>query len=192
MRPSEVCRMRVGEIDRSGEIWVYRPEKHKTAWMNTIKEVALGALEQSILAPRLIGKLPTDPVFSPKDTMKERYERDAAKRKTKVQPSQVKRHEKAVKHPKRCVSDFYKVESYDQNIRRTIERVNKRLPEGEKIPPWTPYELRHAAVTEIVETTGSLDIARAVAGQKSVTVTQRYNHADRKIAIEQAKRRSVG
>jgi len=34
-----------------------------------------------------------------------------------------------------------------------------------------------------------LDVARAVAGQKSIGITQIYNHADLKIAIEQAKKR---
>ena len=38
--------------------------------------------------------------------------------------------------------------------------------------------------------TKSLDVARAVAGQKSISVTQGYNHADVKIAIEQAVERS--
>ena len=39
------------------------------------------------------------------------------------------------------------------------------------------------------ENDGNLDVARAVAGQKSIGVTQRYNHADLEIAIEQAKKR---
>jgi integrase len=31
MRPGEVCRLTVAEIDRTGDVWVYRPEQHKTA-----------------------------------------------------------------------------------------------------------------------------------------------------------------
>jgi len=64
------------------------------------------------------------------------------------------------------------------------------LPDNEKIPHWTPYQLRHAGITSITLQTGNLDIARAVAGQKSISVTQRYNYADVKIAIEQAVKRS--
>jgi hypothetical protein len=41
----------------------------------------------------------------------------------------------------------------------------------------------------VAEHDGNLDVARAVAGQKSISVTQGYNHADLKIAIEQAKKR---
>jgi hypothetical protein len=37
--------------------------------------------------------------------------------------------------------------------------------------------------------TGSLDIARAFAGQKSINTTLIYSHADLKISIEQAIKR---
>jgi site-specific recombinase XerD len=64
------------------------------------------------------------------------------------------------------------------------------LPQDQQIPHWFPYQLRHAGVTELVaEHDGNLDVARAVAGQKSISITQGYNHADLKIAIEQAKKR---
>ena len=192
MRPSEVCRMKVGEIDRIGEVWKYTPRKHKNSWRNHKKTIVLGEVEQMILTPRLVGKQPDDPVFSPKDALQERYARDAAKRKTKVQPSQQKRKAKTAKNPKRKVNDFYTTESYGKSIKQSIQTANKRLPDGEKIPHWTPYQLRHAAVTEIIKSTGSVDIARAVAGQKSLTVTMGYNHADEQIALEQAKKRKAG
>ena len=50
--------------------------------------------------------------------------------------------------------------------------------------------LTHAAITDIVRRTGKLDVARAAAGQKSISVTQGYNHADVLIAVEQAVERS--
>ena len=125
-------------------------------------------------------------MFSPKDTVKERVARDAAKRKTKVQPSQVKRKEQNAKSSKRKFLDSYDRNTYNRAIKRAIVAANKQLPENEQIPSWTPYQLRHAAITDIVLRTGKLDVARAVAGQKSISVTQGYNHADVQIAIEQA------
>ena len=122
--------------------------------------------------------------------MKERIVRDAAKRKTKIPPSQIHRKEQRVKNPKRKDRDSYDRNSYNRAIQRAITAANKRLPESEQIPHWTPYQLRHAAITDIVQQTGKLDIARAVAGQKTISVTQGYNHADVKIAIEQAVLRS--
>jgi integrase len=85
----------------------------------------------------------------------------------------------------------YDSELYRGAVARAIVRANRSLPENQKIPHWTPYQLRHAGVTELVaENDGNLDVARAVAGQKTIDITQRYNHADLRIAIEQAKKRS--
>ena len=81
-------------------------------------------------------------------------------------------------------------DSYNRAIKRSVAAANTRLPENERIPTWTPYQLRHAAITDIALQTKSLDTARAAAGQKSISVTQGYNHADVKIAIEQAVKRS--
>lgn len=202
MRPSEVCRMKPEEIDtkyttKDGVlIWMYTPGTHKNAWREKyengeyVRIIPLGKPEQDILAPRMVGKSDTDYLFSPKDAMKEHYAQAAATRKTKVQPSQVKRKERNAKKPKRRDRDHYDRHSYNQAIRRVITDANKYLPEGEKIKRWTPYQIRHTAVTGIVNATGSVDIARAVAGQKTISVTQGYNHADVQIAIRQAVQRS--
>jgi integrase len=202
MRPSEVFRMKPGEIDTEYKtddgvvIWMYAPGVHKSTWRAKNKAgeyfriIPLGKPEQDILAPRLVGKADTDYIFSPKDTVKERIERDATKRKSKMQPSQVKRKEQSAKKPKRRDRDSYDRNSYNRAIQRSIVAANKHLPDDEQIPAWSPYQLRHAAITDIVQQTGSLDTARAVAGQKSISVTQGYNHADVKIAIEQAVKRS--
>jgi hypothetical protein len=202
MRPSEVFRMKPGEIDTEYKtadgvaIWMYTPGTNKNSWREKYKAgeyvriIPLGRIEQDIIAPRLMGKLDTDYIFSPKDTVKERIERDAAKRKSKVQPSQIKRKEQNAKKPRRKDRDSYDRDSYNRAIKRSIAAANKRLPENERIPTWTPYQLRHAAITDIALQTKSLDTARAAAGQKSISVTQGYNHADVKIAIEQAVKRS--
>ena len=202
MRPSEVFRMKPGEIDTEFKtdegvvIWMYTPGTNKNSWREKYKAgeyvriIPLGKTEQDIIAPRLVGRSDTDYLFNPKDTVQERIARDATKRKSKVQPSQIKRKERSAKNPKRKDRDCYDKNSYNRAITRSIETANKGLPDNEKIPNWTPYQLRHAAITDIALQTKSLDIARASAGQKSISVTQGYNHADVKIAIEQAVKRS--
>ena len=202
MRPSEVFRMKLGEIDTTYKtddgvaIWMYTPGTSKNSWRDKynsgeyVRIIPLGKAEQEILAPRLIGKAETDYIFSPKETVQERIVRDAAKRKTKVQPSQIKRKERNAKKPRRKDRDCYDRDSYNRAIKRSIAAANKHLPENEQIPTWTPYQLRHAAITDIALQTKSLDTARAAAGQKSISVTQGYNHADVKIAVEQAVKRS--
>ena len=203
MRPSEVFRMKPGEIDMDYKtddgvaIWMYTPGTNKNSWREKHKAgeyfriIPLGKPEQDILAPRLLGKSDTDYIFSPKDAVKEHFALRASERKTKVQPSQIKRKEHNAKKPKRKDRDCYDRDSYNRAIKRSIAVANTRLPDNEQIPTWTPYQLRHAAITDIALQTKSLDIARAVAGQKSISVTQGYNHADVKIAVEQAVKRSL-
>ena len=189
MRPSDVFRMKVGDIDKSQEIWVYRPGYHKGTWREHHRAVALGESEQAILTKRMAGKEPGQYVFTPKEAMQERCERDAAKRKSKVSPSQQKRKEKCAKKPKRKYLDCYNANSYRRSIARAIEAANEKLPDDKKISHWYPYKIRHTGVTELVKTEG-LDVARAVAGQRSVNVTQIYNHSDEAKAVEVAKRRT--
>jgi len=203
MRPSEVLRMKPEEIDMKGfttpeglDIWLYTPGTNKNTWREKnnageyVRIIALGKPEQDIILPRLVGKADADHIFSPKDAVLEYLALRAAKRKSKVQPSQIKRQERNAKKPKRRDRDSYDKDSYNRAVKRAIILANRQLPDSEKIPHWTPYQLRHAAITGITLQTGSLDIARAVAGQKTISVTQGYNHADTKIAIEQAVSRS--
>lgn len=60
LRPGEVCRLHIDEIDRSdvitvGEVtlWVYRPKHHKTEWKGHAKEIPVGPLAQKVLLPWL-------------------------------------------------------------------------------------------------------------------------------------------
>jgi len=53
MRPGELVRMRGDEIDDSGTIWLYRPEKHKTAHHGHERVIHLGPRAQWILRPLL-------------------------------------------------------------------------------------------------------------------------------------------
>ncbi len=48
MRPFEVCRMKVGEIDTTGEIWIYRPVKHKGTWRGHGKAAGLAVVINEI------------------------------------------------------------------------------------------------------------------------------------------------
>ncbi len=162
MRPNEVCRMTVGDLDMAGEIWLYRPGMHKGAW-----------------------KSPEQAVFSPKDAETERKSMLAEQRKTPVQPSQRKRAASRAANPKSRAREHYDSETYARAVKYGIIKANREFGEDRKIPHWTPYQLRHAAATEISEAAG-LDVARAVLGQRTINVTQRYNHADQKIAEKHA------
>lgn len=50
-RPSELTQMRPTEIDRTGDVWVYRPEKHKNQWRGQGRAILLGPEAQTAIAP---------------------------------------------------------------------------------------------------------------------------------------------
>jgi integrase len=135
----------------------------------------------------LTGKDGDDAVFSPTASMSEHHQRQAAERKTKTTPSQQKRHEESLKRErKKPYHKFWTTESYAGSIKRAIKTANRRsipIPKEEHIKHWTPYQLRHAAITHIAATEG-LDVARAVAGQRTINVTQHYNHSAQKVATD--------
>lgn len=53
MRPGEAVQMRLGDIDRKGDVWVYRPESHKTEHHGVAREIMLGPRAKRLLTPFL-------------------------------------------------------------------------------------------------------------------------------------------
>jgi integrase len=49
MRPGEVCGLSFAEVDRSSELWVYRPTQHKTAHRGKPRAVPLGPKARALL-----------------------------------------------------------------------------------------------------------------------------------------------
>ncbi|MCL2028466.1 MAG: site-specific integrase [Bacteroidales bacterium] len=187
-RGIEVYSMRVGEIDtlRVGEkgLWYYRPGSYKTEGkIDEIPEFPLSKPIQRLLAPYLAGKKSTDAIFSPRTAMAELKAEKRANRTTKMTPSQKKRNKKRAARPNRY-NEFYDQSSYRNAIRYGIAKVNKALPEGEKIPNWSPHQIRHGAGTEIALKYG-LENAQAQLGHTSMNTTKGYAH------IQLAKRENM-
>jgi integrase len=53
MRSAEVREMRAGDVDTSGEVWLYRPRRHKTDYLGHPRLVAVGPKARSALRPWL-------------------------------------------------------------------------------------------------------------------------------------------
>jgi integrase len=49
MRPGEVCALTFAEVDRLGEMWIYRPAQHKTAHRGKQRAVPLGPKARALL-----------------------------------------------------------------------------------------------------------------------------------------------
>ena len=93
---------------------------------------------------------------------------------TKISPSQAARDKERAAKPSRY-KEFYSRDSYRQAIEYAIEKGNRRLPEGEKIPHWFPYQLRHSASTATELAHGGED-ASALLGHRSINMTKHYTH----------------
>lgn len=62
MRPNEICGLSFNEIDQSGAVWTYSPEKHKNAHRGHQRKILIGPVAQSLLKPYSF--LPKDqPIF---------------------------------------------------------------------------------------------------------------------------------
>jgi integrase len=66
-RPGELFRLRVGDLVRDGDLAVYRPEKHKTAWRGHERAVFFGPRALRVIAPNLAGKAEGDLIFPNRD-----------------------------------------------------------------------------------------------------------------------------
>ena len=191
LRPSEIFRMRVGEIDRNYApgLWGYTPAHHKTEqYTDEEKIIPLGKPEQELLAPYLEGKTADQAVFSPSQAVLERNAEKRANRKSKRTPSQKARDDARAAKP-RQYAEFYDKNSYKGAIIYAIQKANRYLKEGEKpVPHWFPYQLRHSAGTEITRTLGK-DKAQHLLTHASIETTDIYDDSGLEVREELARNR---
>lgn len=174
MRPGELVGLTMGELDRSGDVWVYRPAHHKCAWRESIRSIDIGPKAQAIIANYF--RADGLPLFSPQEAMAERRKAMRAVRKTKVQPSQVDRRKD---DPEVSPGQQYTRLAYGRAIARACDRAG--------IPRWSPNALRKARALEILQAF-SIEHAQAVLGHSDKETTARfYARADRARSIEVAR-----
>ena len=174
-RPSEIFNMKAGEIDQKSDpdLWLYRPAHHKTEKKTKRKKVIpLGKPEQELIAPYLEGKTGREAVFPPRTAMRERSAAKRLRRKSKLTPSQIARDKaQAKKDPK--YGEFYDKDSYRRAVTYAIVKANRHLPDSDKIPHWTPYQIRHTAAT-MLELEADIEDAQILLDHESLDTTKRY------------------
>jgi integrase len=175
MRPQEIRLCRTGWIDRSdAELWIYRPVRHKTADLGRVREIPLGPRAQEVLKPWLKAD-PDLPLFSPAESRAAFLADQRARRKTKVQPSQVDRKQK---DPKRKPGTMYTRDSYKLAIERGCRKAG--------VARFTPNQIRHTYATRIRREYG-LEAAQVLLGHSKADVTQIYAERNLTLASEIAK-----
>jgi integrase len=171
MRPGEVVILRSGDLDRTGDVWIYTPSRHKTEHHDKDREIYIGPRGQELLKPWL-KEDPEAYMFSPAEAMQERRELMRARRRTRVQPSQ---RDRSKARPQKQPGGHYTVASY----RRAIQAACREAG----IPRWHPHQLRHARGTEIRKLFG-LEVSRVILGHEDVRAAQIYAEEDRGKGIE--------
>jgi integrase len=136
-RPSEVCNVRWCDIDPNDDIWVYEPFENKMEHKKKRRLIALREDSQTILE-KYRHRPVEEFIFSPVETMRIISEQKRVARKTKVQPSQVKRSEKAHKKNSR-LNNKYSTRAYERAIDRAAERAG--------VTAWSPNQIRHRFAT---------------------------------------------
>jgi integrase len=178
-RPEEVCIVRPCDVDRSGDVWVYRPESHKTEHHGRERLIFIGPKAQAILRPYLLRESETY-CFSPAESeRKRRTERSAARRVPLKYGNRPGTNRKA--KPRRTPRDRYDSNSYRRAIHRACDKAG--------VERWAPNRLRHSAGTEIRRLFG-IEAAQVTLGHASADVTQVYAERDAELARRVA--REVG
>jgi len=166
MRAGELCKLRMRDVDRTGDVWLYRPSTHKGTWKGRDRVVRFGPKCQELLRPLLTADAGAF-LFTPSAAMIERKAAWRAARKTKVTPSQQKRDAKNAR----------KATSYgDQFDVATLRRAVHRACDEAKVPRWGLHRLRHAAGTRLVLAAGD-EAARVQLGHADERMVRRYSKA---------------
>jgi integrase len=171
-RPQEIVSMRPIDIDLSGPIWEYRPQRYKTEHHNDEDSpdferiIFIGPKAQEILKP-LLPLCLTDYIFSPIRSERERSIFRRKNRASPLTPSQAARRPSG--RPKAPLGPFYNVASYRRAIRRACIKAG--------VPIWFPLQLRHSAATAVRRHAG-LEASQAVLGHRELGVSQVYAEVD--------------
>jgi integrase len=206
MRPGEVCRMRLADIDRSGSVWVYRPVQHKTRHHGKRRVVMIGPRGQAVILGFLAGGVvdPSAPIFSPLRAREERYAAMREKRQSKVPPSQVNRR---IASPRRRPATSYSPHSYahavedacdrafppppplakreDETVKQWLDRLTAdertEVKAWRRRHHWHPNRLRHTYASEVRKEHG-LEAAQVLLGHSRADVTQVYAERNESLA----------
>lgn len=170
MRPSEVCALTPGAVDRTGKVWLYAVAGHKMEHTGADRIVPIGPRGQAVLRKYL--ERPADQYcFSPREAERQRRAALHAQRKTPASCGN-KPGSNRKENPQCTAGDCYTPTSY----RRAIARVCKKAG----LKSWHPNQLRHSRATEVRAQHG-LEAAQVTLGHASAAITQVY--AERNLAL---------
>ncbi len=212
-RPGEACALRLCDIDRTGDVWLYKPPHHKTAHIGKRRVIAIGPKAQAILAPFLTDD-PQAYLFSPALAVAEVRAARAAGRKVPRYPSEAKRRAKSkVKNPKRRATGHYSTHAFSVAVGRACDVAfplpadlapqpkeskakwwarltpdeRERVKEWQTSHRWHPNQLRHTFATKVRRMPGGgLEAAQVLLGHSKANITEVYAERNEALAVKLA------
>lgn len=187
MRSGEIVIMRPCDIDRTGDVWLYKPSRHKTQYRGHDKVVPIGPKARKVIEP-FLDRAPESFLFSPKESEQWRREQQpvhySKKRKTPVFPCELRKREKLKeqrrKESKSRLRDHYDTASYRRAVTYAFKRAER---DGVELGHWHPHQLRHARATEVRKQRG-IEAAQVTLGHAHANTTQVYAERDQQLAIQ--------
>lgn len=171
MRSANICDMTLSQIDQSDDVWIYRPSSHKGLWRGKGLAIPIGPNCQKIIKAAISGRSQESPIFRPVDAVKWHSENN----------------KQFISWVNREAGEWYTPNTYRQSVMRAQARaaglsITRKLPTKEEFLsagwiPWTPYQLRHAAITKLRQQY-SLEDVRAYIGHSTVQATEIYSDHD--------------
>tara|TARA_R110002073_G_C9458345_1_gene578569 strand:+ start:162 stop:1412 length:1251 start_codon:yes stop_codon:yes gene_type:complete len=175
-RMGEAVQLCTRDIDRSGDVWLFRPAQHKNLHRGKERVIPIGLEAQRAVSP-FMQLVPSRRWFRPCDTVAELR----ANRRPSLPPPQLatrlaKNARRRLNTQNRAAGKSYTTNAIQVAIRRACIKTG--------IPPWTPHRLRHSALTRIREQRG-LEAAAAIGGHWTLNVTELYSQmAQQRLAVQ--------
>ena len=180
-RPGEVCILRPCDVDTSGDVWIYRPESHKTEHHGRERVICIGPKGQDVLRPYLLREKESY-CFVPAESERKRLALLHERRRTPLscgnRPGTNRK-----RHPKKKPGLRYDTGSYRRAIHRAVDLANRNRNGDGPLPRWSPNRLRHSAATEIRRQFG-LEAAQVTLGHATADVSQIYAERDLSLAVK--------
>jgi integrase len=205
MRPAEVCILRPCDLDRSGDVWQFTPQSHKTEHRGGRRTVCIGPRAQGVLL-KYLARAPESFCFSPADSEEKRLAARHAARRVSIscgnRPGSSRRRK-----PRRAAGERYSAGAFRRSVHRGCDRAFRHptlsaipksklaaeqlaeLKKWQSAHRWSPNRLRHSAATEIRARFG-IEAVRTVLGHAEMSTSEIYAERDHTLAARVA--REVG
>jgi integrase len=196
-RPGEVCKMRPMDIDRSEDVWVYRPSSHKTEHHGRSRQIFMGLEAQKVILPYLLRAADAN-CFSAAESREWFREQADLNRKTKRSCGNARgrKHDRRRGPKTRQPRGYFDSQTYAQAIARACRKAwpapkeirydKAAVQRWDDDHRWAPNHLRHNWATRVRAKYG-LEAAQVGLGHATADVTQIYAERDTKLAKQVAR-----